>query len=211
MACLQSIGTFGGCASCCQDVGVGSFQVMFVQNFPLTLPGSLVTQQAAFAAFINAIDPDTVALTPTTQIGINPGELWTYDYPSTQWSLAGSGYDLGVSGDSWYQTAGIDCDIYYYPFGINGFRSKLTCPYISCWGILQEVQYATGPNAPFIDYNCCGFGGIPLVLNFEITPTMYSHSDDSPNPSVGATSYFSGPNPLYFGTTYCNPPPNVNI
>jgi hypothetical protein len=218
MPCANSIGTAGACDGCCQNTTAGTLRGVFVEYYPLTPPITppwvLVPQMTAYAAFINGLNFDTVALLPTSQVGINPGEVWILDYSSSQWSLYLSGFGI-QSGVEFSlvnspSLAAISADTTAYPFNISGYRFQFAPTSLSCWSLYEEVQYASGPNAPYAEFQCFSRGSGASVLDFQITPSMYIHSDDSPDPSVGADQWFNTNPSYYIGTNLCPPPPNVN-
>ena len=213
MACQHSIGTNGGCQYCCQYDSTGTIRSLEIINYPLTA-GARVPQLTAFAALINGINFDTIALTPTAQIGINPGEHWQLDYSTGQWSHTG-----GVANSPFNSSVEIDMQyLGYLEYGapgtlttISGLRTRVNATVLSCWSLLEEVEYPTGPNAPFIDYECFGSSDRdPAILDFGITPLMYSHADDT-YPSIDATVWWWVNSPYTnYTATNCPPPPNVS-
>ena len=209
MSCAQSIGTAGGCQPCCPSTSAGAMRGVWVVNYPLTVPGLLVPQLSAFAAYINAINMDTIALVPGSQVGINPGEFWILDYSTGHWSLYGSGWNINPLSPVAQYVSSILASNITPPYSIGGYVWQMKATTLSCWSIYEEVDYATGPNAPYTYEECWGLGGVNQTFNFLITPAMYSHADDT-YPSVGASSVFYTNPQQYIGSVFCPSPPNVN-
>ena len=202
MSCAQSIGTAGGCQPCCPSTSAGAMRGVWVVNYPLTVPGLLVPQLSAFAAYINSINMDTIALVPGSQVGINPGELWVLDYSTGDWSLYLSGFIIyPLSPVSQYVTSFGASNI-TPPYSISGYVWQMKATTLSCWSIYADYGWMAE--------ECWGLGGVNQTFNFLITPAMYSHADDPYNPSNGADSIFYT-NPLhYIGSVFCPSPPIVN-